>query len=217
MRSRYNLDTERCSNLQSRWESLLQPFQVEQKIAQKVLLDLFKAYSSDGRHYHTLEHIEQVLATLNDLRSLSQNYAAIEFAAWFHDAVYNPKANDNEEKSAEYAAMILKGLDIPSSTIEVVYSLIRKTKYNQNIDGIDSKIFLDADLSILGASATKYRIYAQAIRKEYLWVSSTKYRTGRKQVLQSFLNRERIYFTEKMFVALEQQARQNIKEEMELL
>ncbi|MBD1841457.1 hypothetical protein [Coleofasciculus sp. FACHB-501] len=217
MRSRYNLDTERCFNLQSRWESLLQPFQVEQKIAQKVLLDLFKTYSSDGRYYHTLEHIEQVLATLNDLRSLSQNYAAIEFATWFHDAVYNPKANDNEEKSAEYAARILKGLEIPSSIIEAVYSLIIKTKYHQNTEEIDSKIFLDADLSILGASAAEYKVYAQLIRKEYVWLSPAKYRTGRKQVLQSFLNRERIYFTEKMFLALEQQARQNIKEEMELL
>ncbi len=217
MRSRYNLDTERCFTLQSRWESLLQPFQVEQEIGQKVLLGLFKAYSSQGRYYHTLEHIEQVLATLNDLRSLSQNYAAIEFAAWFHDAVYNPKANDNEEKSAEYAAMILKGLEIPSSIIEDVYSLIIETKYHQSTEDIDSKIFLDADLSILGASATKYKKYAQLIRKEYLWLSPVKYRTGRKQVLQSFLNRERIYFTEKMFFALEQQARENIKEEMEML
>ncbi|MEW5858231.1 MAG: hypothetical protein AB1861_12745 [Cyanobacteriota bacterium] len=203
--------------MQSRWESLLQPFQVEQEIGQKVLLDLFQTYSSAGRYYHTLEHIKQVLATINNLRSLSQNYAAIEFAAWFHDAIYNPKAKDNEEKSAEYAGNVLKTLHIPSSTIEAVYSLIIKTKKHQNIDGIDSKIFLDADLSILGASASKYRIYAQLIRKEYLWLSLEEYRTGRKQVLQSFLERERIYFTEKMFLDLEQQARQNIREEIGLL
>lgn len=217
MRSHYNLEPERCFTLQSRWDSLLQPFQVEQGVGQKVLLDLCKAYSSAGRYYHTLEHIEQVLATINNLRSLSQNYAAIEFAVWFHDAIYNPKTNDNEEKSAEYAVNILEALHIPSSTIEAVYSLIIKTKYHQNIDSIDSKIFLDADLSILGASASKYRVYAQLIRKEYLWLSDKKYRTGRKQVLQSFLERETIYFTEKMFLALEQQARQNIKEEIGLL
>ena len=215
MRSRYNLEPSRCF-MQSRWESLLQPFQVEQEVGQKVLLDLFQAYSSAGRYYHTLEHIVQVLVTINNLRSLSQNYAAIEFAVWFHDAIYNPKANDNEEKSAEYAVTILNALNIPSSTIEVVYSLIIKTKYHQDIDSIDSKIFLDADLSILGASPSKYKIYAQLIRNEYLWLSPEKYRTGRKQVLQSFLERERIYFTEKMFL-VEQQARQNIKEEIGLL
>jgi predicted metal-dependent HD superfamily phosphohydrolase len=149
--------------MQSRWESLLQPFQVEQEIGQKVLLDLFQAYSSAGRYYHSLEHIEQVLATINNLRSLSQNYAAVEFAAWFHDAIYNPKAKDNEEKSAEYAVKILKIVHIPLSTIEAVYSLIIKTKHHQNIDSIDSQIFLDADLSILGASTVKYRKYAQLI------------------------------------------------------
>ncbi len=216
MRSRYNLEPERCF-MQSRWESLLQPFQVEQEIGQKVLLDLFQAYSSAGRHYHTLEHIEEVLATINNLRSLSQNYAAIEFAAWFHDAIYNPKAKDNEEKSAEYAVNILKALHIPSLTIEAVYSLIIKTKHHKNIDSIDSKIFLDADLSILGASTAKYRKYAQLIRKEYLWLSPEEYRTGRQQVLQSFLERQRIYSTEKMFLDLEQQARQNIREEIGLL
>jgi predicted metal-dependent HD superfamily phosphohydrolase len=55
------------------------------------------------------------------------------------------------------------------------------------------------------------------VRKEYLWLSPDEYGAGRKQVLQSFLERERIYCTEKMFLDLEQQARQNLREEIGLL
>lgn len=43
------------------------------------------------------------------------------------------------------------------------------------------------------------------------------YRQGRKQVLQHFLSREHIYHTPLMRGQLEQQARQNLKQEMRLL
>ncbi len=222
MRSHYHLDLEKKSSLKARWQSLLQPFQVEQRLSQKVLLDLVKAYSSAGRFYHTLEHIQQVLCTIEDLRkTLSHptlpNYAAIEFAAWFHDVIYDPRTNNNETKSAEYAVDVLKRIGILPEIINGVYSLIMKTQKHQEPDNIEGQIFLDADLSILGASACEYSTYAQAIRKEYSWMPHEEYQARRKQVLQSFLIRERIYFTDQMFTALESKARQNIQEEIKSL
>ncbi len=82
---------------------------------------------------------------------------------------------------------------------------------------MDSQIFLDADLSILGASPAKYQFYAMSIRKEYNWLSESDYRTGRKQVLEKFCQRERLYYTQQMFDALELKARHNIQEEIKFL
>lgn len=201
-----------------KWNRLLEPFQVEPKVSQKLLLNLVATYSSGERFYHNLEHIWQVLQTIEGMRSLAEDFAAIEFSAWFHDIIYNPKAKDNEEKSAAYAAEILPSLFIPSSTIEKVSAIILATKSHQVSDkDIDSKIFLDADLAILGASEADYRAYAQLIRQEYSYLSEQEYRRGRTSILQNFLNRSIIYLTQPMFVALEDRARANITAEIEML
>src|SRR3712207_8236015 len=58
-------------------------------------------YTTLFRSYHNLEHIYQVLETIEQLRSLSLNFHAIQLAAWLHDVIYDSRAKDNEEKSAE--------------------------------------------------------------------------------------------------------------------
>ncbi|MFB2967574.1 hypothetical protein ACE1CD_01250 [Aerosakkonema sp. BLCC-F183] len=202
----------------SKWQLLLLPFEVESTVSQTVFQNLTAAYTSTDRFYHNLAHILQVIEKIEMMRSQTQNFAAVEFAAWFHDVIYDPKAKDNEEKSATYTADVLSSLAIPRETIDTAVNLILATKNHHPIaNSIDSQIFLDADLSILGYSETEYRNYAQAIRQEYSWLSDTEYRLGRKQVLEKFLQRERIYFTEQMFAALEVKARQNMQEEIEYL
>jgi len=203
----------------SKWQSLLLPFAVESTVSKQIFCDLIFAYSSPDRYYHNLAHIQQVLETIEKMRSHSQNFPALQFATWFHDIIYDPKAKDNEEKSAAYAAKVLTNLGIPFSTVVIVTKLILTTKSHQipADSNMDSQIFLDADLSILGASQAKYQFYAMSIRKEYNWLSEPEYRTGRMQVLDKFSQRERIYYTQQMFDALELKARQNIQEEIKFL
>jgi predicted metal-dependent HD superfamily phosphohydrolase len=102
--------------------------------------------------------------------------------------------------------------------VQDVSKIILATKTHQVPENdIDVRIFLDADLSILGASSWEYNIYTQAIGKEYSWLSESEYRWGRIQVLQQFLQRERIYLTAEIFDAREIKARQNIQAEIESL
>jgi predicted metal-dependent HD superfamily phosphohydrolase len=202
----------------TKFHSLLAPFGVNPVISQEIFTDIASAYSSADRHYHNLTHILQVLQIIDEMRLPAENPAALEFAAWFHDIIYDPKAKDNEEKSAEYATNILRIIKIPSSTIDKVAKIILATKTHQAPDNdIDTYIFLDADLSILGASSFEYHIYDRAIRKEYSWLSEEEYRLGRIQVLQKFIQRERIYLTAQIFETREIKARQNIQTEIESL
>jgi predicted metal-dependent HD superfamily phosphohydrolase len=211
--------------LKSTWETLLQPFQVSPRFSQKVFLELVRAYSSVGRFYHTLEHIQLVLKLIEEIRRQSPpqalrliNFPAIQLAAWFHDVIYDSKSKDNEEKSAEYAAATLTPLEIPNNTVESVQNLILNTKTHQTPStDIDSQILLDADLAILGASELEYKTYAQGIRQEYAWVADELYRVRRRQVLQNFLQRKRIYFTPQLFVKLESRARLNLQSEIATL
>jgi predicted metal-dependent HD superfamily phosphohydrolase len=188
---------------------------VEPRLSEKVFLDLVLAYSSAGRVYHTLNHIQQVLKTIEQMRSLTLNLPNIQIAAWFHDVIYESIAKDNEEKSAEYAEVTLNSLKIPKTTIVQVKNLILNTKNHQApAADIDSQILLDADLAIFGSTDSEYQDYSQAIRQEYSWVSEVEYRFRRKKVLQDFLQRKRIYLTEYLFVKLEKRARQNLQAEI---
>ncbi|HEY9607555.1 MAG TPA: hypothetical protein V6C85_38575 [Allocoleopsis sp.] len=211
--------------LKSRWERLLNTFQVEQQDSQELFLDLVTAYSSSGRYYHTLEHIQQVLETIESIRTTnstsrwqSASFPTIGLAAWFHDVIYDPQANDNEEKSADYAVATLDRLGISTFTVESVKQLILNTKTHQALaEDIDSQILLDSDLAILGATEWQYKAYARSIRQEYSWIAEEAYRVGRKQVLQKFLQRERLYFTDRLFSDLEMRARHNMQTEVAAL
>lgn len=139
----------------------------------------------------------------------------VKLAVYFHDIVYDTKAKDNEEQSAQHTQNYLTRLGIPEDAASYVLTLIRATAKHEVIENdTDSAIFLDADLAILGSSEEDYDKYAAKIRKEYSWVPEDQYRIGRKKVLQDFLKRPRIYFTELAGKELEQQARINIEREI---
>jgi predicted metal-dependent HD superfamily phosphohydrolase len=57
----------------------------------------------------------------------------------------------------------------------------------------------------------------QAIRQEYDWIADKLYRIGKKQVLQNFLQRARIYFTNQLIESLEVRARRNIQAKIAVL
>jgi len=79
---------------------------------------------------------------------------------------------------------------------------------------VDGNILLDADLAILGSAEVRYQRYSADIRKEYEWATEEQYRMGRRDILQSFLSRERIYHTSVMYEEGEASARANIESEI---
>jgi predicted metal-dependent HD superfamily phosphohydrolase len=80
-----------------------------------------------------------------------------------------------------------------------------------------AEVFLDLDLSILGASEDDYDDYTKLIREEYSCYSAEEYRNGRIKVLKGFLNRERLYFTDYFHKKYEVRARENIEREIKSL
>jgi len=203
--------------LRRQWLGLLKPFAVPQALAEKTFDHLVAAYSEPGRFYHTLSHIENVLTTMDRLTG-DAPHPALQFAGWFHDAVYDTDAKDNEEKSAALARTMLQQLNIPADIVATTERLILLTKSHvPDSEDDEGKILVDADLAVLGATPSDYEEYARAIRREYAWVPELKYRVGRSRILAEFLKRPRIYHTEVMFVASEQQARTNVAAEVSSL
>ncbi|QLE40477.1 hypothetical protein FD723_08410 [Nostoc sp. C052] len=202
----------------SNWQHTLQPFGVDQVAADKAFNPLVAAYSTPGRYYHTLKHIDRILSTIQILQGYTNNLPAVQLAAWFHDVVYDSQAQDNEERSADYASELLINLVIPETIITTVTRLILNTKDHQAaVDDYDSQVLLDADLGILATDPVQYQEYTHAIRREYAWVAEEDYIRGRQQVLEGFLRRSRIYFTPLMLEFAEPSARGNIQGEIQSL
>jgi predicted metal-dependent HD superfamily phosphohydrolase len=165
--------------------------------------EVLQRYAEPHRRYHTVRHLRAVLGALTRWCSTALPPSLLLAALW-HDAVYDPKAHDNEEQSAALVSD------------RRAQQLILATKKHEPLDsGQDMSPLLDADLWILGAPPRVYRRYATLIRQEYAHVSDDDYRAGRAAVLERFLQRPRLYFGE--FPEREARARENLHAERKSL
>jgi predicted metal-dependent HD superfamily phosphohydrolase len=172
---------------------------------------LAKAYSEPQRHYHNHQHIAECLAEFDEARHLAQQPAAVELALWFHDAVYDPKAGDNEEQSAALAKRCLGECGITSPLGETVARLVMVTKHHDMGTDADAAVMVDVDLSILGRDEKRFFEYEEQIRREYAWVPAAVFGPKRAEILQGFLARKRIFITDWFRDKYEQHARRNLE------
>lgn len=191
-------------------------------IGQALWQDIVKNYDEPIRAYHNLNHLRQLFGQFEHVKSRLQQPSIVALALFYHDIIYDPTQQDNELKSAEYAITHLQDY-LSTEQCKRVYDLIMMTATHQldhedgNTLDNDAAYLLDMDLSILAADCSDYQRYAQAVRQEYAHVASDDYRTGRITVLKGLLAHDRLYLTDDYYERLEQQARQNIGQEIEIL
>ena len=207
---------ERLESMQKAWARVLEKYRVAPRDAYPAFDVLVAAYSAPERYYHNLEHLGEMFRVAERLAGQVEDPDALRLAIWFHDAVYDSRAKDNERRSGELAVDLLGPIGVPAATIERVVSMIWATAHAA--DGPpalrDTQVLLDADLAILGASEERYARYAADIRREYAWVPEASYRAGRSAVLSKFLAQPRIYLTQILFEEGEERARANIRAEI---
>ncbi|GAB2189625.1 metal-dependent hydrolase [Sessilibacter sp. MAH1] len=175
---------------------------------------LIDAYNEPQRQYHTGQHLAECLSLFDEYIDCAIEPGEVEMALWFHDAVYDVKASDNEEQSAIWAVNELKQYGVASEKVSRINALILATKHTALPEGDDQKLLIDIDLAILGASESRFDEYEQQVRKEYSFVPGFIFRKKRKQILKQFLARDSIYSTPVLRARFEDQARDNIKRSM---
>ncbi len=168
-------------------------------------------YSERHRSYHTLNHVSHCLDELEDARHLAEQPNEVEMALWFHDAIYDPKAKDNEQKSAGLGRRIAKEAGLPEAFGQRVYDLVLATQHQGVPNGADARLLVDIDLSILGRPKDAFDAYETNIRKEYHFVPQHQYRSARSAILRSFLKRPAIYSTDFFQHRYESRARANLE------
>ncbi len=180
---------------------------------QTLFEELNSLYSEPTRFYHDKTHVAECLKNFQPYRGQAVQPAEIEVAIWYHDAIYDTKAPDNEEQSAALAERALGKAKVANACIARIVEMILATKTHQ-VSSPDSALMVDIDLGILGTPAEVFETYDQNIRKEYHWVPLELYGPGRVKVLQSFLEREVIYHTKPIQDLYEAQARTNLSNKL---
>ncbi|MEX8193713.1 HD domain-containing protein [Comamonas guangdongensis] len=175
-----------------------------------LLQAMLTAYAEPQRRYHTQQHLAECLAHFEAVQNRAQHPAEVELALWFHDAVYDIKAKDNELRSAQWAAQALGEAGLAEAICGRVHELVMATRHEVLPKHDDARLLVDIDLAILGADPERFAEYDAQVRAEYAWVPWPIYGIRRKQVLQGFLQRQAIYATPYFHARLEQQARANL-------
>ena len=171
---------------------------------------LLAMYSEPHRHYHNVRHIADCLHEFDQVRQLAADPLAVELAIWFHDAVYDSHAANNEERSAELAKDWMGKSGAAAALTDAVGQLILATKSHDASLHADAPLLGDVDLSILGQPAERFWKYEAQIRMEYEWVLENIFAPKRAEISERFLSRKRIYNTEYFFRMYEKQARMNL-------
>ena len=172
---------------------------------------LCAAYAEAQRTYHTLEHVEHCLAGLASHRGLATRPCEVAVALWFHDAVYDPRASDNEACSARWAEEALRAHEVaPDGVCRIRDMILATAHHGAAVEG-DAALVVDLDLAILGQPPPVFDRYDAQIRIEFAWVDEVAYRTARAGALRSFLLRDTIYRCDPIRDRYETQARANLR------
>ncbi len=172
-------------------------------------------YIAPGRAYHSIGHIvycqEWVRRLATSVRPTDADMAAVSQALWFHDAVYDAKATDNEEKSA--ALITNLGYMDVQPVREIIRATARHLDADFNPPDMATQLVLDIDLAGFAEPEAEVAQAARGIRAEYAHVPEDVYWRGRAGVLRRLLDKPSIYRTA-FFRDLEQRARINIAREL---
>lgn len=187
------------------------------EVSDDLMWKLIKAYHESHRKYHTEQHLIECLLLAEQYRHLAVEPGEVEIALWFHDAVYDFKNRDNEEKSADWAIQEMDKVGIASERIERVRKNILATSHAFIPSTLDEKLVVDIDLSILGQNPIHFKEYENKIREEYSWVSEYTFCKKRWEILANFLTRSPLYHIPELQKLFEVQARINLVNSLRLL
>ena len=174
-------------------------------------------YSEPHRAYHTLRHVAHCLDEFDAVRGLAREPVAIEMALWYHDAVYDPRAKDNEERSAVLATEVASRMGLSAARTLRVADLIRVSTHTGLAPDPDAQLFADIDLAILGRPSGDFDEYERQVRVEYGWVPEPAFRAARAAILKSFLDRPSVYGSEFFRRKYEESARRNLEDSLRKL
>lgn len=178
--------------------------------------DLLDRYGESGRLYHTIDHINHCLGEFDQVRDDCSQADAVELAIWFHDAVYNFPAVENEKLSAAFFLEVSDEV-VESAFRHKVAALVMATEHLEVPTDADQRILVDVDLSSFGLPWEQFAADGKNIRQELHYLSDARFYSGQIAFMESLLARKTIFNTDYFFDQYEQKARENVSQYLSAL
>jgi predicted metal-dependent HD superfamily phosphohydrolase len=184
---------------------------------------LVEHYLTPGRFYHTLDHAVGMVRQVRELRGSVQlgttpepdlrtvDFDALELAVWFHDAVYEVGADDNERRSADLAAGAARAMGFAEPQIEQIRDLILQSSHRAPATTFPARLLCDMDLVLLGLPWEQFVAGMELIRRECAPMPRAAEQFEKAVMLRALLDRSAIYQTAMFRERFEERARQNIR------
>lgn len=173
--------------------------------------ELRDRYDEPHRAYHDAAHVG-LMWLRHLMHGGDPGDRDMALAILFHDAVYEPLAPDNEARSADLAARLVRG------DTGWVQAAIIATADHLAYAGPDCRLLrlLDLDLTPLAEAPEVFARNTALLRHEYTAVPEPAWRAGRGRVLARFLAADRLFRT-RISAIYEAPARANLTAEIAAL
>lgn len=174
-------------------------------------------YGEPHRHYHDWDHIAGLIGLFDRFAGRWHAPRAVLWAIYWHDAVFDPAAGDNEARSADLMRREAAGW-LSAEDLALAEAMIRATADHRLPDGIggpareDMALFLDLDLSALALPPETFAANTDAIRREYSHLDDAAFRAGRTAFFRDLLDQTSIYVSPIGKRLWEAAARRNLTE-----
>jgi predicted metal-dependent HD superfamily phosphohydrolase len=207
--------------LLTRWDGLW----ADPGLARKAGEDLVDRWREPHRVYHSTLHLAVALDALDtiagDARVPDRALWHSRLALWFHDAVHDGVAGQDEDRSAALVAELLgplAGSGVSAEDLDEVARLVMVTAdHDPASDDVVGGLVSDADLAVLGGSPAVYTRYTRQVRAEYCDVPEALFRAGRAQVLRTLIEGGPLFRTAPGAARWQDAAEANLRTELATL
>lgn len=164
-------------------QGLLKKYKINIDI--NMVLDM---WNESHRYYHDLSHLTDLINKINETYShgeFSEKFRdKLILTAIFHDVVYEPTQDNNEEKSSEF---FLNLCSDKNSDIMEINEAILNTKSHQSSNPL-SESFNKFDMNIVERDFDSLLNWEEGIFEEYKFAGDN-YKIKRLQFLESLLDK----------------------------
>lgn len=188
---------------------------LQSRLTRSTLRSVLRRYREPQRSYHDLAHLDQILLLAQQQQWTHPKDSVL--ALFYHDAIYDPLRQDNEQQSAHLAEAQLSSWLTDVRVARIKGWILATQQHICPENDRDLAQILDIDRSILAAESQVYDAYALHIRQEYAHIEDERFQHYRKAFLNQMLCRSHLFCTDILGIDAESRARQNIQRELAML
>lgn len=145
-------------------------------------------WNESHRSYHNLNHLNDLISQINENKSnfSEKEYEKLMLTAVFHDVVYDPASQTNEEDSARF--LMECAVDKNNKDILDVEKMILDTKTHESTTNL-SESFNNYDMNIVERDFDQLLDWEKGISEEFSVYPKAQYKEGRLKFLESLLDK----------------------------